>query len=205
MEGWSRMEKILNKSERTRRRILDATAVCFSLIGIEKTSITQIAQQAETSRALVAHYFPVKDDMFIEVVRHLSKKFGEELKNTRVAGESRLVSHLRANLNFFIDTPENFKTFFLFYYYASLRQDYRELNTRMTEQTLNRFAVDLCDHSLEEGRSMPIEQARLVAAMIHRELIGSIQQYFITEHHSDPVVFKKQVIQACLKLCSDSI
>ena len=191
----------MSKSEQTRKRILDATAICFSKIGVEKTSITQIAQQAETSRALVAHYFPVKDEMFLEVVRHLSRKFGEELKRLSHDGDSRLVANLRANLNFFIDTPENFKTFFLFYYYASLRRDYRELNTRMTEQTISRFAADLRYHYIKVGRA-PVteEESRRTASMIHRELIGSIQQFFITEHQDNPEKFKKQVVETCMQL-----
>lgn len=194
--------KSLKKSEKTRASILDATARCISKIGVEKTSITQIADEAGTSRALVAHYFPKKDEMFLEVIRHLSRKFAESAKP--LEGVSKLESSIRANLDFFLDAPEHFNCFFLLYYYASIHQHFREMNTRMTEQTIARFMTEIQELRVQAGRPIPTHVARELASALQRELTGSIQQYYVLlkTHPADQI--KERILESCLAIALEN-
>jgi AcrR family transcriptional regulator len=61
-----------------RSRLLDAAQECFGRVGIAKTTVEEIATEAQVSRATVYRYFDGRDDLVLGVVlremdRHLAK------------------------------------------------------------------------------------------------------------------------------------
>ena len=52
-----------------RVRILEAASHCLTTFGVERTSLTAIANQAGVSRQTIYKYFPTKEEIVIEVVR----------------------------------------------------------------------------------------------------------------------------------------
>lgn len=61
-----------NDFEEKQRGILDAAAAVFAEQGMDKASMSQIAQAASVSKALLYHYYPSKDALiFAIIVTHL--------------------------------------------------------------------------------------------------------------------------------------
>ena len=56
-----------SKSDRTRRRILDAAAHVLSRKGYAGTRLTDVADQAGLQAPAIYYYFPSRDDLFAEV------------------------------------------------------------------------------------------------------------------------------------------
>lgn len=60
--------------EEKRRGILDCAAQVFAEQGMDKASMSQIAAQAQVSKALLYHYYPGKDALiFAIIVTHLTE------------------------------------------------------------------------------------------------------------------------------------
>jgi len=57
------------KSERTRQRILDAAAVCFSELGYAGVTLRDIADRAKMKAGSLYYHFDSKDDLVEEVLR----------------------------------------------------------------------------------------------------------------------------------------
>ena len=172
------------KSRLTADQILEAAARCIGSIGIEKTSITQIALEAGISRGLVAHYFPVKDELFSHVIRYIAKQSYLTLDSPpRDATPAEKILHnAQANLHFFLANPSYFKCLMLLYYYSTVRNDYRKLNTQLIKRAVSRIRQEL--QELTQSRSLVESSSQIDrrAETLHDELMAGIQKYFIMDH-----------------------
>jgi AcrR family transcriptional regulator len=172
-----------SKGERTAEKILEATAHCIATYGIEKSSITRISKSAKVSRALVAHYFPNKSKIFIQVIQHIAQKAYVAIATTGpVAGDPRknLEASLRANMNFFFSNPNYMKCFVLFYYFCGLDKNCRRLNTELTRIGRARIEADL--------KAMGIKDSEK-AKSIHSKLVGAILLYYAVDENMNPDVY----------------
>lgn len=68
------------KSDLTRRKILDATLECLVDIGYAKTTAWSIAEKAEVSRGAMTHHFPSQRDVIKAAASYLHDKRIEEFR-----------------------------------------------------------------------------------------------------------------------------
>lgn len=60
--------------EEKQRVILDKAATVFAELGMDKASMSQIAQYAQVSKALLYHYYPSKDALIFAIIKtHLDE------------------------------------------------------------------------------------------------------------------------------------
>lgn len=59
------------RTEGKRETILETAAQVFMELGYERTSMSEIAVRLGGSKATLYSYFPSKDDLFLQVVKHL--------------------------------------------------------------------------------------------------------------------------------------
>jgi AcrR family transcriptional regulator len=57
------------KGEARRETILAVALECFAELGYRNTSMREVARRAELSQAGLLHHFPVKEDLFLAVLR----------------------------------------------------------------------------------------------------------------------------------------
>ena len=186
------------KGELTALRILDAACVCIAELGIERTSITAIAKRAKVSRALVAHHFPRKAELFGHVIRYIADEGYKSIEaapaGTDEIGEIRHI--VSANLDFFLDNPHFFRSFFLFYYYASFRKEFRRLNTQMQERAVGRFAEILTGIAKKGGSDFESKKVLETAERLERELIYGIQIYYVRVHEMPVERYKEHLLES---------
>ena len=168
------------KGERTAKRIFEAAAECIADLGIERTSITEIAKRAKTSRALIARYLPRKADLLIEVIRHISFEGTpgmEDLPSTASAMK-KLLHSVRRNFLFFSHNPHYYSCFVLLYYFSGVREDFRKLNSNIYRHFIDRTANYLTQFSSEKRRRWSHEDIQGLSESIYSELEGALLSYF---------------------------
>ena len=62
-----------------RARIIEAASDCLTKFGVERTSLTAIANQAGVSRQTIYKYFPTKEEIVIEAVRQEAAEASERI------------------------------------------------------------------------------------------------------------------------------
>jgi AcrR family transcriptional regulator len=63
-----------------RDRLIDAAAVCLDRHGLTKTTVEDVARQAQVSRATIYRYFNNRDELMLEVIlRELDRSMEREL------------------------------------------------------------------------------------------------------------------------------
>lgn len=133
----------MTKGEKTRLKILEAASRCISKIGVEKTSITNIALEAELKRPLIAYHFPKKDRIFLEVVKsiivNLSIELDELQSQKAKDGRQGIIEILTLYIDFFQNNSHYFHCFLHFFYMASIKNEYRDLNTKIKTIALSRI------------------------------------------------------------------
>jgi AcrR family transcriptional regulator len=187
----------VKKSELTAKRILEAAAQSIATVGIEKASITDIARRAGVSRALVAHYFPKKSELFPKVIQHIAQAGYRLVEQPRadLSPAERVMEVLRSNFEFWFAHPEYFKCFFLFYYFASIDARYRQMNSGVTERAIARFEGLLKEHVADRKSGFADAAIRRWAESLHRELIGSVQQYFIVDQPGTMAEYQARALE----------
>lgn len=170
------------KSIRTEEAILEASAFCIGNEGIEQASITRIAERAGVSRALVAHYFPRKEELFEQVIRYVARQglllIDGQANAPVTAPSERIRSIASANMEFFMKRRHYYRCFILFYHYASIDSRLRKLNTLFYEGAITRMAgaVGELNPALEPSRK------QIWAETLYRSYFFSIERYFVLDH-----------------------
>jgi len=163
------------KGEMTTERILEATAYCIATYGIEKASISRISEKAKVSRGLVAHYFPEKSKLFMDVIRHIVKDGYEKIKAAEksVKKEEQVFDILRANMSYFFERPSFLKCFILFYYFSGVSPAYKKYNTQLTNAARVRIEKALAARTIHDKE---------LARSIHSQLVGAMLQFHAVDH-----------------------
>lgn len=181
------MQVAQTKGERTAERILEATAHCIATFGIEESSITRIATQAQVSRALVAHYYPQKARIFLQVVHYIVARAYDEIGATpEGSAEARLMHVFRSNLEFFLKHAHYFKCFMLFYYMSGVDPEFKALNTKLTEVAIERIRENL----VGMGR-----RDKALPDILHNQMLGAILKFQSTQVKEGPEAFIKNFLK----------
>ena len=94
------------RSERTRRRLLDAAREVFRRHGFADASMEEIAQRAGVSRGPLYHYFDSKQDLFAAVYEEVEQALAAEIASeieARTASESDAWQQVLVSSQAFLD------------------------------------------------------------------------------------------------------
>lgn len=81
------------RSDKTRRAVLDATVACLMEYGFARTTTLEVQRRAGVSRGALLHHFPSKAELLVATVDHLAGMRGRELKDKALrlpAGAARV-------------------------------------------------------------------------------------------------------------------
>lgn len=170
------MDSKLTKGQLTKQKLLEATARCVSKIGIEKTSFTEIAKEAEVKRPLVAYHFPKKDDVFYRVILYISDRLTKIVLAHRegVRGRAGITKTITEYLDFFQENIHYFHCFFHLFYLASIEERYRFLNTKIAHRVLTRLKFDIEQMLLEECGGVHNTLVESFAEELYSSFIGNM-------------------------------
>jgi AcrR family transcriptional regulator len=164
------------KAEIAESNILEAASLSIGEIGIESSSITEIAKRANVSRSLVAHYFPKKASLLKNVIIYISKRAYTQIESPspKLSDEKLVLEIAKKNLNFFLNHPHYYHCFMIFYHYSAIKSDLRKLNTELFDRAIFRIENLLTSRKPAIGS----KEARFIAEQIYNEYFFGIQRHF---------------------------
>lgn len=75
------VENFLRLDRHKQNKIINAGFVCFGKNGYQKTSVAEIAKEADISKAAVFHYFGSKRDYYMFLYEHSTKEIQKAVEN----------------------------------------------------------------------------------------------------------------------------
>lgn len=190
------LSKKLSKGQQTAQKILEAAARCIAKVGIEKTSVTNIAKEAVLKRSLIAYHFPKKAEIFFKVITHIAEelmvKRTEMTKDT--TGKLKLERVLLSYSDYFYDKTHNFNCFLHFQYLASIDSHYKKLNDQITKNALDVIKLAIQEVLNEEKVQYKENLVSDFAEALYMRLIGVIMRYYTTNHQFSTDDYQKRYI-----------
>ena len=121
------------KGEVSRRAIIDAAIGCIAKRGLRGSTVDTVARQADVSRTLVLFHFKSKNQLHIEVLRHIGGEFSAGW-DAALADESgspgeRLLRLLSYDVRFVHDYPQYVSVWHAFWGEAKGSTLYREMSS----------------------------------------------------------------------------
>lgn len=190
------LSKKLSKGQITAQKILEAAARCIAKVGIEKTSVTNIAKEAVLKRSLIAYHFPKKAEIFFKVIGHIAEEL--MIKRTEMttgtSGKLKLERVLLSYSDYFYEKNHNFNCFLHFQYLASIDGQYKKLNDQITKNALDVIKAAI-QEVLDEEKVQYQEKLVLdFAETLYMRLIGVIMRYYTTNHQFSTDDYQKRYI-----------
>ena len=151
-----------------RRQLIEVTIDSLAEVGYVGSTLAQIAQRADVSPGLVAHYFGDKDGLLEATFRTLARRIAE-----RVRERLKLVRTPRGRVQAVIDTnlaPEEFDQRTGTAWLAFWGQVLHVKGLKRVQTVYQRRMLSNLRHALK--RLLPAEEARSLAAMIAAMIDG---------------------------------
>jgi TetR/AcrR family transcriptional repressor of bet genes len=129
-----------SKSQLRKIQIMEAAIEISAAEGLDGTTYDRIASYCGTSRQLVQHYFPKREEMFLLAIQYLrsnARKVVYEQIDKLVPPDSpdlvaRLAAYVSGTFHWFSRYPSHTKVWPIFYSYAASKKKYREINTDLS-------------------------------------------------------------------------
>lgn len=80
-DGSPRVGRQQQRSDETRRAVLDAAVESLTELGFARTTTLEVQRRAGVSRGALLHHFPSKADLIAAAIVHLARMRGRELKD----------------------------------------------------------------------------------------------------------------------------
>jgi AcrR family transcriptional regulator len=111
------------KGKKTSFDIMQAAIKCVATIGIENTSLAEIAKIANVPRSLVAYYFPKKEELFLKITEHIVDCLTQHIEKIpeKPSNFFQIQQHLD---NYFSVNHDYLVNFVNLLYYCNLRYRY---------------------------------------------------------------------------------
>ena len=164
-------ERLLRK-----KRIVDAALAVFNRLGIDKTTIDEIAIEAGFGKATLYYYYPSKDEVYKEIMLDGWKSLWEEVEEDIVLSISPKKKIFKI-LNKICQVVKRNNNLYKFLFTAPhYMQDSKELPWKTYQERLYSILESIIDQGCKEGDFIELSPQILMKAiggLFHELLIGS--------------------------------
>lgn len=142
----------MNQTKDKKQLILDVATRIFSRFGYAKTSLDEIAQDAQIAKGTIYYYFPSKEDLFMEVVQSQGRDFVDEMHRNLLKIEG-----FENKLRYFMQAPMTYVCEKMPLWMEGLRsipfnfqQHFDKFRTENREQML-KLLLEIMDEGIKNG------------------------------------------------------
>ncbi len=168
LPGGGQLSRKERERQRYRKEILEAASELFALHGYEKTSMQQIADNAELSVGKLYSHFGGKEEIYREVIAFHAKEIGEKCELACTPGMAPL-DQIRARISAAIEHCSS-NANFLRLFDSGWQKELNDLERQAKEEQSN-IIVDLFRQAAERGE-IHKEDPRLLAVVVGGALHG---------------------------------
>lgn len=163
-------ERLLRK-----KRIIDAALSVFDKLGIEKTTMEEIASEAGFGKATLYYYYPSKDDVYSEIMVTGWKSLWEEVEES-ILNDSPPKKKLFQILDQICQVVKNNNNLFKFLFTApNYIQDIDEQHWKTYQERLYSVLQKIIEQGCKEGDFINLDPGVLMQAvggLFHELLLG---------------------------------
>jgi AcrR family transcriptional regulator len=190
-----------SKAQLRKIQIMKAALQTFAHIDIAYISYEDIARKAKTSKNLILHHFPKKEELFeflMLYVRSLFQKYVIEQTVKESTAVLRLKRYGESCMEWVNEFPEHAKVIFLSHYFTSNNYNLRVKHRELTEMGQKRIVVIL-EQGISEGT---IQNGEVVtrAKNIQKIIMGGLTESLAECEAEDRVRLIKIVGEAVLDM-----
>lgn len=181
-------EPRLSKSQRTRLRILEAAIACYATTGFEGATYDRIAKKAKTSRPLVMHYYPDRDELLLEAIKFVRANFQRvAIEAAKAAGPGEaLAGYVASTFDWIEKFHSHAVTWILFYYGCAIRPKWNEINTELVRIGHARISMIIG----EKGLGVRAKRIQLI-------ITGALISALTEELPVSLPAFRKSTLELC--------
>jgi phenylpropionate dioxygenase-like ring-hydroxylating dioxygenase large terminal subunit/AcrR family transcriptional regulator len=121
----------LDKKDARRRDLIEATISAIARNGFARTTLADVANDANLSRGIVSFYFQSKDDLFLETLRYLAEEYAALVREAVEAAGSdpaaRIIALIDADLDPRVWNLDRIAAWVGFLAESKSHPDYREI------------------------------------------------------------------------------
>ena len=157
----SAIDKPSRIQTRNRKKILEAALYIFSRYGYRGSTVAQIAERAEMSKANLLYYYSSKSDIYVEVLENTLSAWLAPLTDLQPDGDpiEQIWAYTRTKLNLSKESPEASRLFA-----NEILQGAPMINEFLHED-LKQLVDDKCrviQHWADDGKIAPIKPLSLL-------------------------------------------
>ena len=127
-------------------QIIETSLKLFAKHGYDETNLKQIAKKCKITRPLLNHYFSSKDELFILVCKYIRIEYQKyvvaEMVRAKTPTET-LKAYVRSATKWGLEFPDRMSLWLIFFHKCHIYEDYKELNTQLTQTGLARIKAML--------------------------------------------------------------
>ena len=188
-----------SKSQKRRISIIEGALRCYAKLGIEKTTFDQIAKEAKTSRPLLLHYYPNKEEIFLLCANYVRARFQSYAVQYLQKGNTTVEKfdlYIESCFEWLKDYPEDVTFWSLFYYSTRTNKKCLKMNIDLLLVGQKRIAALL--ELLHKERKIPKQDFFWNAKIIQTIITGALIQ-FSSENFSpkEQIFIRKKVKDLC--------
>ena len=191
------------KSQQRQLEIIKAAIALYAKIGFDKATYEKIAEKCGVSRPLIQHYFSTREELFrasVTYIRAHMQGLAIEYLQKGKTSEEQLELYVRSCFVWARKHSSYAKVWMLYFYFATIRKDLKELHGELTKMGAQRLAALLQQGKLEGvfQSNDHIANAKMIQAMITGGLVNSITEDFPGKGES----FEDQIVEQCLSIAN---
>ncbi len=193
--------KKLSKSDKRKIEIIEGAIRAYAIVDFNSVSFDDIAKPAKTSRKLVQHYFPEKQELFETSMKLIRAQFQVQAVEAISKAQSPLdqfKEYVRSTFYWAKNQPQHAKAWMLFFMVCSQTPKFKKMHLELTKMGEQRIIAVIS--SLKLKRTLELNEASYIAKTIQRLITGGLIEVCTEAHVEDIELVQEQVLRACLDL-----
>lgn len=193
--GWGPTPR---KAQKRRDQIIDAAIDFLSENDLGSFTFDSVGKRVGMSRSLVAHYFPVKEDILqcvVEKVMNQGLGLTEERQVSQPSDwKSQIQTQIIGVFSWIDQCPKYRQILLMLFYLASVQNKYRKIHERVKQEGIQRLSQTL------ESVVSDKEKTQLLAQSIQTLINGALLDLCMDSADQDPESIQAQVLQSAVSL-----
>ena len=194
-----------SKSDKRRLEILEGAIKAYAQISYKHLSFDDVANPAKTSRRLVQHYFPDKNELFdmaMKMIRGQYQTLVIEAISNAESPEERFAEYVRSAVMWPRVLPLHVRAWFLYYLVCAQEPKFRKTHEGLAKMGEERIAALVSD--LNPARKISSMGLHFVAKTVQRLIAGALIEICSESTQADIEAVQAQVLRACQSAIKDA-
>ena len=193
--------KQLSKSDKRKIEIIEGAIRAYASVDFDSISFDAVATPAKTSRKLVQHYFPDKNELFetsMKLIRAQFQVLAVEAISKAQTPKAQIEEYIRSTFYWAKSQPLHTKAWMLFFQICAQKPKFKNMHAELTKMGEQRIMAMISN--LKKSEKIAANELLNVAKNIQRLITGGLIEVCTERNIEDVELVQEQVVKACMML-----